>query len=210
MSDGLFQRLSRRVENMLFRAVIRYAKQTSRGGAIIAQVAGRSGDTLDDVVIFEGYGFSHRPLPAGANGQGAETIVLQLERNMAVALPPMDRRHRSKSGVVEPGEVGLYDDQAQRITLKRGRKIVIDGADFLDALIATKVLVDCPDVEFTGNVKIGGNLEVAGSAVVGGDITDRAAFGNARTVAGMREVYNGHKHPENDNDGPTDPPIQGM
>jgi phage baseplate assembly protein gpV len=72
------------------------------------------------------------------------------------------------------------------------------------------VLVNCPDVEFTGNVKIGGNLEVVGQATVGGDITDQAGSGNTRTVAGMREVYNGHEHPENDNNGPTDPPNQGM
>ncbi|MET4734747.1 phage gp45-like [Thalassospira sp. MBR-102] len=210
MSDGLFQRLSRRVENMIFRAVVRYAKSTSQGGAISAQLAGRSGDTLDGVVVFEGYGFSHIPLPVDANGRGAETIVFQLERNLAVAIPPMDRRHRAKSGAVIPGEVSIYDDQGQRITLKRGKKIVIDGADFLDALIATKVLVNCPDVEFTGNVKIGGNLEVVGQATVGGDITDQAGSGNTRTVAGMREVYNGHEHPENDNNGPTDPPNQGM
>jgi phage gp45-like len=67
MSDGLFQRLSRRVENMIFRAVVRYAKSTSQGGAISAQLAGRSGDTLDGVVVFEGYGFSHIPLPVDAN-----------------------------------------------------------------------------------------------------------------------------------------------
>jgi hypothetical protein len=51
---------------------------------------------------------------------------------------------------------------------------------------------------------------VVGQATVGGDITDQAGSGNTRTVAGMREVYNGHEHPENDNNGPTDPPNQGM
>lgn len=204
MLDGLFRRLERRVENMIFRAVVRYAKVTGGGGAVVSQIAGRSGDTSDDVLIVEPYGFASVPLPLSENGQGAEMLVFQVERNLLLALPPMDRRYRKFAGAKLPGESGVFDHTGQKITLKKDKKIVIEGAHFLEMLIATKVLCDCPDVEFTGNVKISGNLEV------GGDITDQAASGNARTVAGMREVYNGHNHPENDNNGPTDPPNQGM
>ncbi|OSQ42279.1 hypothetical protein THS27_14720 [Thalassospira sp. MCCC 1A01428] len=115
----------------------------------------------------------------------------------------MDRRHRAQSGASENGEISLYDDQGQRITLKRGRKALIE-TDILHIVAANKVIITAPLAEFSGNVTIGGNLTVAG------DITDQTGAGNARSMAGMRETYNGHDHAENDNGGPTGTPNQEM
>ena len=87
MFDTLFERLARRVENMLFRAVVRRVRFTEGQGAIIAQVSGRSGETPDDVLIMQPYGFDHFPLPVEGGGRGAEMIALQLERNLVVGFP---------------------------------------------------------------------------------------------------------------------------
>lgn len=203
MLDGLFDRLSRRVENMLFRAVIRRVRLTDGAGAMIAQVSGRAGETPDDVLIMHHYGFDQYPLPVDENGRGAEMMALQVERNLVVGLPPMDRRHRSKSGVSAPGEVGLYDDQGQTFTLKRGQVAVLE-TKVLRIVATEKIIFETPEGEFTQNVKIGGSLDVAK------DITDQTANSNTQTVAGMRSVYNGHTHPENDNGGPTGTPNQDM
>ncbi|WP_430470083.1 phage baseplate assembly protein domain-containing protein [Thalassospira lucentensis] len=203
MFDTLFERLARRVENMLFRAVVRRVRFTEGQGAIIAQVSGRSGETPDDVLIMQPYGFDHFPLPVEGGGRGAEMIALQLERNLVVGLPPMDRRHRPKSGVSDAGEVGIYDDQGQRFTLKRGKQAVLE-TDILRVVATQKIIFETPLGEFTQDVDIGGKL------TVGGDITDQTVTGNTQTVAGMRSVYNGHDHAENDNGGPTSTPNQEM
>lgn len=203
MFEDILNRLSRRVENMLFRAVIRRCRLTEGSGAMIAQASGRAGETPDDVLIMHHYGFDQYPLPVDANGRGAEMLALQLERNLVVGLPPMDRRHRSKSGVSAPGEVGLYDDQGQTFTFKRGEEAVLT-TKVLRVVATEKIIFETPEGEFTQNVKIGGNLEVAQ------DITDQTDDGNTRTVAGMRSVHNGHNHPENDNGGPTGSPSQEM
>ena len=201
--EGLFERLSRRVENMLFRAVVRRVRLTEGSGAMIAQVSGRAGETPDDVLIMQPYGFDHYPLPIDGNGQGAEMMALQVERNLLLGLPPMDRRHRAKSGVEVPGETGLYDDQGQTFTFKRGKQAVL-RTKVLRVVATEKIIFETPEGEFTQDVKIGGNLRVAK------DITDQTDGGNQQTVAGMRGVYNGHDHAENDNGGPTAPPNQGM
>ncbi|WP_168184907.1 phage baseplate assembly protein [Thalassospira sp. MCCC 1A01428] len=203
MLEYLLERLTRRVENMLFRAVVRYVRLSEQGGARVAQVAGRAGETPDDVTVMLPYGFDHIPHPVDASGRGAEMIALMVERNLVVALPAMDRRHRAQSGASENGEISLYDDQGQRITLKRGRKALIE-TDILHIVAANKVIITAPLAEFSGNVTIGGNLTVAG------DITDQTGAGNARSMAGMRETYNGHDHAENDNGGPTGTPNQEM
>ncbi|PKR50759.1 phage baseplate assembly protein [Thalassospira marina] len=203
MLEYLLERLTRRVENMLFRAVVRYMRLSEQGGARVAQVAGRAGETPDDVTVMLPYGFDHIPLPVDGSGKGAELIALTVERNLVVAFPAMDRRHRAQSGASENGEISLYDDQGQRITLKRGR-VILAETDVLHIVAANKVTVDAPLAEFSGNVTIGGNLTVAD------DITDRTGAGNARSMAGMRETYNGHDHAENDNGGPTGTPNQEM
>jgi phage gp45-like len=203
MLDGLFNRLARRVENMLFRAVIRRVRLTDGSSAMIAQVSGRAGETPDDVLIMHHYGFDQFPLPVDENGRGAEMMALQVERNLVVGLPPMDRRHRSKSGVTSPGETGMYDDQGQTFTFKRGEQAVLT-TKVLRVVATEKIIFETPEGEFTHDVKIGGNLTVAQ------DITDQTAGLNTQTVAGMRSVYNGHDHPENDDGGPTGSPNQDM
>lgn len=56
---------------------------------------------------------------------------------------------------------------------------------------ADKVRVESADFQVTGEVK------------------DRCD-GDGRTMSSMREIYNGHVHPENDSGGPTGGPSEGM
>lgn len=114
---------------------------------------------------------------------GMEGIVVfpGAAREHGVMVAIGDRMFRLKG--LQPGEVALYTDEGDRIVLKRGREIEI--------VAGTKVRVETPRLEVTG------------------DIVDRCDE-QARTVRGMREVYDAHTHPENDAGGPTDPPVQKM
>jgi len=56
---------------------------------------------------------------------------------------------------------------------------------------STKVRIESPQLEATGEII---------------DLVE----GTGRTMSGMRSIYNGHVHPENDNGGPTGQPTQGM
>ncbi len=79
----------------------------------VVQLKGRDGD--DDAEHFEPYGFSSAPKP------GAEAIVLAVgaDGSHPVVIVVADRRYRV-AGLVD-GEVCIYDDQGQRITLYRDR-----------------------------------------------------------------------------------------
>lgn len=96
------------------------------------QVKGRDGD--DDAERFQTYGFSSVPHP------GAEVIVVNVGGDGAhpVVIACDDRRYRLRG--LKGGEVALYDDQGQRITLYRDR-IEVE---------APRVVVNSPDVYLGG------------------------------------------------------------
>lgn len=90
-------------------------------------------ETKTNVERFGEYGFSSVPLgPSQKQGsktkQYAAAVVAFLSGNRShgVVLGVDDRRHRPQG--LQEGEVTLYDDQAQRITIGRGG-IAINGGD---------------------------------------------------------------------------------
>lgn len=173
--------LHRRIMNMLGRAVLRLVDDAA--GLQRVQVTVLAGEVRDGVERFQDYGFTSHPL-AGAD---ALLVFLGGNRDHPVAVAVADRRHRQTG--LEPGEVAVYDDQGQSVHLTRAG-IVLRGAGrpvtITDAL---KVRIEA-DLEVTGQVK---------------DLCD----GAGRTMAGMREVYNGHTHP-GDSGGTTGKPTEGM
>ncbi len=71
-----------------------------------------------------------------------------------------------------PNKVPNYDDTNVELKKDDGTvsfKLLTDGTAELKA--DTKVTVDAPDADFTGNVKILGNLEVIGSSALSGTVT---------------------------------------
>lgn len=96
------------------------------------QFRGRDGD--DDAERFQQYGFTSSPKP------GAEVLILNVggDGSHPVVIACDDRRYRV-SGLAS-GEVCIYDDQGQRITLYRDR-VEIE---------APRVVVNSPDVYLGG------------------------------------------------------------
>lgn len=177
-----------RLNNMMFRGVV--ARVRDRGAGLVAQVHGREGELRDDVVMVYPYGFDAYPLAADG-GNGPEGVVVLIEGNSRAMLPPMDRRHRAKSGVSEPGEAALYTSKA-RVTIKANGDIEVVSPGKVIVAAPELVDIDTPLLRCSG------------------DILDNYGMGNARTIRGMREIFDAHIHPENDNGGPTGTPEQSM
>lgn len=112
---------------------------------------------------------------------GAEAVVVFVggDRSHGVAAVVADRRWRPTD--LEPGEVAVFTDQGDEIRIRRGGTIRIRAA--------TKLRIETPLLEVTGEVR------------------DRCDA-DGRTMEEMRQVYNGHTHPEPD--GGTGAPAQEM
>jgi phage baseplate assembly protein V len=124
-----------------------------------------------DVERFQDYGFTACP------HKGAEAIALSVggSRSHMVVIAVDDRRYRLTG--LEEGEVAIYTDEGDKIVLKRGREIEVTAG--------TRVIVDTP------NTLIKGNLHVEGDTTCDGDVSDHSG-----SMQEMRDVYNGHNHPE--------------
>lgn len=146
-----------------------------------AQLALLDGEVLDGAERFQQYGFTAHPL------SGAEvcTVFVGADRSHPIIVAVDDRRFRVQS--LKPGEVCIYTDEGDTITLKRNneiafktKKLTIDAEDSVD--ISTKNYTvtasegahfvtpaftlggDGGEAEatFTGNLKTTGDM-VAGS-----------------------------------------------
>lgn len=188
--------VARRIGNMLARGTL--AASDSSRKMQSAQVRLLAGEVLGDLEHFEPFGFTSCPR------DGAELIAAFLggDRSHGVVLVVADRRYRLTG--LKSGEVAIHDDLGQKVHLTRNG-IVVDGAGHdltvtntpqVSVTAATKMVIDTPELEVTGNVK------------AGGDVTDNANS-NAKTMADMRGVHNAHDHNENNVSGsPSGKPNQ--
>lgn len=171
------------LQNMITRAVIT-AIDTVRK----CQTAGLkliAGEKKENVEHLEPYGFT------SAAQNGAEAVVLFPggDRSHGVAVVVADRRFRLKG--LARGEVALYDDQGQSVTLTRAGIVINGGGKPVIFTNATKARFEMP-IESTGDIR--DNCDSSG-----------------KTMAEMRTTYNGHTHKENgDGGGITDKPGQPM
>jgi len=98
------------------------------------------GENRDGMEHFQNYGFTSHPIP------GAEAVVVfpggNRDHGLVVAVD--DRRFRLKS--LPQGEVAIYTDEGDKIHIKRGGNIEINGS--------SKVTVNSPAVELgTGTLE---------------------------------------------------------
>jgi phage baseplate assembly protein V len=181
--------ISRRVRLLARRAVVRLVYDDPKMQEL--QLAVFSGEVRDHVERWENYGFTSHPLP------GAEAVVLSLggstDHGAVVAVG--DRRYRITSQ--QPGEVTIYTDEGDTIRLRRGRVVEVN-TDTMRINAGTLCEINAPTMTVNAATRV--NLTtplVAASAAMqaAADITDRAGAGGT-TMAGIRTIYNGHRHPE--------------
>lgn len=186
----------------MIRAIIKSVVQGT-----IQRISATAWGDIDDREYFQHYGLTSRPKAGG------EAIFIRQGNNI-IAIASDDRRYRL---ALEEGEVALYDDQGQKVHLKRdGIEVesptkITATAPEVTIVASTKVTIDSPLTECTGNLSVagginstgtygasGGKIQTPGNVEAGGDVKDAT-----RTMAGDRSIYNGHHHPENGSGGGT-------
>lgn len=167
--------LRTRIANVVARAVVQLVHD---GGRMqVTQLNVLSGETREGCERFQEYGLTSVPLP------GAEAVVLFVggRRDHGLVVAVDDRRYRPTG--LEPGEVCLYSQHGQRITLKNdgaielepatGKSIVLAGGSAAVARLGDATL------GHTHTVVCGG----AGVTVTSAPATDTIAQGAARVKA---------------------------
>lgn len=157
--------LNNKLRNLVRRGVVTRSKYQNKQREYQIQLTKEL--ILDNVAQLENYGFTSHPL------DDSEAIVMSVGGNLsrAVVLMVNDRRHRL---VIKKGEVAMFTHNGDKVHLKD------DGTIHVKA--STKVLMETPLAEFTGDI------DVAGEATIGGI------------------AFTPHVHDENDNGGPTGGP----
>jgi len=183
--NKLFRPLQTLVANMISRAIIKVIDD----GRLLqeVQIVLQSGETRDRCEVFRQYGMTSHPLP------GAEAVVAFVggRRDHPLVTNIDDRRYRKKD--LEAGEVALYNHEGTYILLKNGAEIEI--------FAATKVRINSPLVEMSGNLVVEGTSAITAP---NGEIADQRG-----TMQEMRTTYNSHTH-DGDSGGKTGSPDQPM
>lgn len=184
--------LKTRVMMALARGVVRAVNDA--GGIQLVQVDLLADELRGNLERVQNYGHTSVPLEGGL----AIAAFLGGNRDHGVVLAVDDRRHRPRG--LQPGDSCLYTFQdangGHRVHLTGDRAVTI-VCNTAEVKADTKATIDAPLTEITGELR------------VLGDITDRYGNGGI-SVRAMREIYNTHVHPENDEGGPTDAPEEPM
>lgn len=167
--------MGRALSNLLARAVVRGLNTATKCQMLQVEMAG--GEGKSDIEHMEPYGFTAAPL------MGAEAVAAYFDgdRSHGVVLVIADRRYRIKG--LQSGEVAVYDDQGQSVTLTRAGIIVNGAGRQITFTNAPKARFEM-DIEATGEIK---------------DKCDTSGL----TMSAMRVAYNGHTHKENGSGGGT-------
>lgn len=215
--------MSRGMGAQLIRGVL--SAVTAAAGQIMRFAAsGRSGETFAERELLQQYGFGSRPL-AGSEG------IFLIQGQQVFCLATADKRYQIE---LADGEVSLFTDEGDRVHLKRGRVIEVIGGEkvkvstkLAEIAATTKVTLDTPLVEASGDMTVAGDLAVTGAlAVTGtstltgavtaastlaasGAIASAASIGDPTgTMADVRTTYNTHTH--NETGSVTQAPNQSM
>ena len=163
------------------------------------------GDVREGLEHFEPYGFTSR-VKEGAEAIGA---FFNGDRSHGVVLVTADRRFRLH---VEEGEVAVFDDQGQKVVLKRDG-ILVETPKNLTATVGGNtvatvsgtttlksgaVTIDAPSVHITGTLSVDGHISGTGGLAVSGG--SGAAVTGSITETGDIQAgsisLQGHTHTE--------------
>ena len=189
---------ARRLSNMMARGTVTLVNAATKLQSL--QLRLLAGETKDQVEYLEPYGLTSNPNP------GAECLALFLDgdRSHGVVVCVADRRYRLKN--LASGEVALYDDQGQSIILLRKGIQLTDKAGSTLSMNGdgSGTLIFAAGLTIEANSTIQGTLTVTQNIIGQASITaaqDVADHGGAKTMAGMRQVFNAHTHSGTDSHG---------
>lgn len=147
------------------------------------QITALNGEVKNNVERIQNYGVTSHP----PKQSQVLFVCMGGNRDHPVVLAAEDLASRPKD--LKEGEVCIYTDEGDKITLSRGRKIDIETAT-LTINASSKVRVETPEFEVTG------------------EITDRVDT-DGISMQDMRAIYDSHTH-TGDDGGTTSAPHQLM
>ncbi|GGH55225.1 baseplate assembly protein [Comamonas phosphati] len=188
----------RRLSNMVARGTVSLVNAGTKMQSL--QLRLLAGESKADVEHFEPYGLTSHPQT------GAECVALFLDgdRSHGIVVCVADRRYRVKG--LESGEVILHDDQGQSVYLMRGGIKLTDkaGSTVVMQGDGSGTMTFVAGLTINANSKIVGTLEVTQNITSDASITaaqDVGDQGGAKTMAGMRSVFDAHTHSGTDSHG---------
>lgn len=197
---------ARRLSNMVARGTVSLVNAATKMQSL--QLRLLAGESKDDVEHFEPYGLTSHPQP------GAECVALFLDgdRSHGIVVCVADRRYRVKG--LASGEVILHDDQGQSVYLMRGGIKLTDkaGSTVVMQGDGSGAMTFAAGLTINANSKVVGTLEVTQNITCDASITAAQNVGDqggAKTMAGMRSVFDAHTHSGTDSHGDgftTNPP----
>ena len=146
-----------------------------------AQVRAMAPEQIDNVAVLQLYGLASHAMV----GSDAMALFVSGDRSNAVIVATNNQAARMRN--LKSGEVALYTDEGDSVLLSRGRIISIT--------CGTKVHIDCPLVEMTGD------LHVTGEVVRGWGTGDQVTLGQHSHTQGADAHGDGEE--------PTNPPTPG-
>jgi phage gp45-like len=124
------------------------------------QVRGFPNETIDAMPVLQIYGLASHAMA----GTDVMAMFASGDRSNGVIVATGNQQYRLRN--LAAGEVALYTDEGDKVVLSRGRIVAVT--------CGTKVHIDCPLVEMTGD------LHVTGEVVRGFGTGDQVTLGQHR------------------------------
>lgn len=158
--DGM-KDVKNRVMMAIARGVIRAVSDT--GNRQKLQVELLKDELRDNVERIQNYGFSSHPHPGG----DAAVVFIAGNREQGIVLAVENRQFRVAG--LEQGEVAIYDDLGNKISLLR-EMIKVEAVQHLEATAPTTKIVS--DVTIEGSLTVNGPSTMTGNITTTGTITN--------------------------------------
>lgn len=199
------ERAATRVRNA-FRAVLSGLR--TNVPVQLVQVKALAGETLQDVELFQQFGFTSGP------PSGTELIIVPLGGKTSHGVI-IGTEHGSFRVTVGQGETCIYNQWGAKLAFKKERLIHMECDDFI-ADVKNSYTVNATAIQHTASsqanynapaLTFGGRDGKTATAVMNANIEQNGWHkSTGDQVAGNVSLI-GHVHPENDNGGPTGPPL---
>ncbi|EDN4425271.1 TPA: phage baseplate assembly protein V [Salmonella enterica] len=178
---------------MAFRGVL--IRVNSGGDIQTVQGKALATETLQDVEMFQQYGFTSSP------PKGTKAIMLPLngKTSHSIVIATEHAQYRLKN--LKSGELAIYTDEGSHIILKRGKIIEVSCDEYI-VNAKNKFQVNTVDFDITAT-----NQAKFETPLLKG--SDEISDGKS-TMTGMRDIYDNHTHHHGGDAGTTEKPDQPM
>lgn len=155
-------------------------------------VDGLAGESIPELELFQQFGLTSAP------PDGSQVILLPLGGRTSAAVVIATEHGAYRFRLDAKGEAALYNQWGDVVHMRQDRTIHL--------VAATQVLIDAPLLQVNGQIHSTGNITSDANITAAGNVFDQ---GGAKSMAGMRGVFNGHGHPDPQG-GTTAAPTGGM